>query len=662
MSIHNNDSDTISIGTKIKYLILGNPKNINDPGIFHKIALVPFLAWIGLGADGLSSSSYGPEEAFRALGQYSYLGIFLAIATMLTVTIISYSYSKLIEHFPNGGGGYVVASSILGHKMGLISGSALIIDYILTVTVSIVSCTDAIFSYFPKEYHYLKLYFASILIILLILLNLRGTKESIKILMPIFILFLLTHIFMISYGILSHLGNFNHVFNNVETSLNHDINTIGTFGVIMIFLRAYSIGGGTYTGIEAVSNGLQIMREPKVKSGKRTMLYMAVSLSLAAGGLYTCYVLNDIQFVPGKTLNAALAANIYGGSDIGLLFAFLTIFSEGALLFVAAQAGFIDAPRIMANMSLDGWLPRQFATFTEQLTMKNGIIIIGLTALVLLFYTEGSISQLVIMYSINVFITFTISHFAMVKYYNSHKDKGRKWLQDYLTFIIGLIVSATILFVILFEKFLEGGWVTIVITAIVVGICILINKHYTNVRKDLVSLEENIDIITMESYNSHTHKTQKSGYLAAQLVGNYDGFGIHTFLNIIKSFNGIYDKIVFISVVVVDQNILKNNDTVETLVQKREIEMKKYVLLANKLGLEADYKIMTGTYVPDSVYQECRHLFSSNNNLTVFTGKLIFRNEKFFHKYLHNETTEAVQKKLNFEGITNVVIPIKIRN
>ncbi|MDP2807795.1 MAG: amino acid permease, partial [bacterium] len=170
---------------------------MDDPKIFHKISLVALLAWIGLGADGLSSSSYGPEEAFRALGTHTYLAIFLAIATGLTVWVISYSYSKIIEHFPHGGGGYIVATHTLGEKAGVVSGSALLVDYILTITVSIAACGAALFSFLPIHYHIYKIPFCALLIVILIILNLRGVKESVTALTPIFIVFFLTHILMI---------------------------------------------------------------------------------------------------------------------------------------------------------------------------------------------------------------------------------------------------------------------------------------------------------------------------------------------------------------------------------------------------------------------------------------------------------------------------------
>ncbi|MCX5704168.1 MAG: amino acid permease, partial [Candidatus Omnitrophica bacterium] len=186
--------------------IIGAPRSVQDTSIFHKISLIPLLAWIGLGADGLSSSSYGPEEAFRALSTHKYLAIFLALATSLTVLIISYAYSRIIEHFPTGGGGYIVATHTLGKNAGVLSGCALIVDYMLTITVSLVSCGDALFSFLPIEFQRYKLFFVICLIIFLVILNLRGVKESVIILAPIFIIFVVTHIWLIAQGLITHSG------------------------------------------------------------------------------------------------------------------------------------------------------------------------------------------------------------------------------------------------------------------------------------------------------------------------------------------------------------------------------------------------------------------------------------------------------------------------
>ena len=216
-----------SFTNKIRRKLIGAPRDIQDTSIFHKISLIPVLAWIGLGADGLSSSSYGPEEAFRALGEHTYLAIFLALATALTVFIISYAYSRIIEHFPTGGGGYVVATHTLGEKAGVVSGCALLVDYMLTITVSVASCVDAIFSFLPMGLHQFKLSFGIFLILILIVLNLRGVKESVTILAPIFMIFVLTHAFMLGYGVLTHLDDIQPITDRYSGKLPPGVVDIG---------------------------------------------------------------------------------------------------------------------------------------------------------------------------------------------------------------------------------------------------------------------------------------------------------------------------------------------------------------------------------------------------------------------------------------------------
>src|SRR5579863_1206592 len=274
-----------TLSERVRRTVLGAPRDVTETSQLHKMSLIAFLAWVGLGADGLSSSAYGPEEAFRTLGVHTYLAIGLAIATALTVLIISASYSSIIEQFPTGGGGYVVASHLLGPRIGVISGCALVVDYVLTITVSIASGGDAVFSFLPHHVHHYKLGSEFVVIGLLIALNLRGVKESIKALLPIFLVFLVTHALLISWSVLGHLPEVPIVAHQVSRGFSSGLTTLGLGGMALLLMRAYALGGGTYTGIEAVSNGLQIMREPRVETGKRTMVYMALSLALTAGGI-----------------------------------------------------------------------------------------------------------------------------------------------------------------------------------------------------------------------------------------------------------------------------------------------------------------------------------------------------------------------------------------
>ncbi|MFH1177465.1 MAG: amino acid permease [Acidobacteriota bacterium] len=245
---------------RLKRLIFGRPRDLSDTHLFERLSLVALLAWVGLGADGLSSSSYGPEEAFRTLGQHTYLAVGIAALMALTVGVIAAAYSRIIGEFPHGGGGYVVASKLLGAPLGVVSGCALLVDYVLTIAVSIAASCDALFSLLPGGWAGLKLEVGLVLIAALTILNIRGVKESVVILTPIFALFLVTHVVLIAGCTVLRMGEIPAVAAGVRQGFASGLQSLGLGGMLVLLAHAYSLGGGTYTGIEAVSNGLPIMR------------------------------------------------------------------------------------------------------------------------------------------------------------------------------------------------------------------------------------------------------------------------------------------------------------------------------------------------------------------------------------------------------------------
>jgi amino acid transporter len=654
-------NETPTLLQRIVRAIIGAPRHLKDPQLFHKMALIPVLAWVGLGADGLSSSAYGPEEAFRALGEHTYLAVFLGLATALTVFIISYAYSRIIEHFPNGGGGYIVATHMLGEKAGVVSGSALLVDYVMTITISIASCCDAVFSYVPKSIHHYKVPVACILTVILIILNIRGVKESISVMVPIFMTFVATHLLLLVYGVFTHTDKCGPLLCDVQAGLKHDLSSIGVFGILLLFVRAYSLGGGTYTGIEAVSNGLQIMREPRVKTGKRTMLYMATSLAFTAGILFLCYSLVGVKPVEGKTLNAVLADSLFGNWPMGHWISFITIFSEGALLLVAAQAGFVDGPRVMANMAVDSWFPHRFAALSVRLTMRNGILLMGIAAIALLFYTGGSVSALVVMYSINVFITFSLSQLGMSKFFIQRRKEDPLWFRHLLVHLVGLLLCLTILVITTYEKFAEGGWMTLVITSVVIGLCYLIKGHYVRVRQGMKDLDETLLDVPLSSHGEPP-AIDRSATTAIQLVSGYSGFGVHTLFSILTTFPKTYKNVIFVSVALIDSGSFKGAEEVEALEASVNAGLEKYVAMAHKLGFAAEYRMALATDVVESAVVLCQQVAEEFPRSTVFTGQLTFRLEKFYHRLLHNETAFAIQRRLQWDGLTTVIMPIRVRS
>jgi amino acid transporter len=655
----NNNKPRQTVFERLRRRFIGEPRDINEPSLFHKISLIPILAWIGLGADGLSSSSYGPEEAFKALGSHTYLAIFIAIATAFTVFIISYAYSRIIEHFPHGGGGYMVATHTISGDAGVIAGSALLVDYILTITVSLASCGDAIFSFLPPAFLHYKMPFVVGLIILLVLMNLRGVKESITFLAPIFIVFVFTHVLLIGYGLGTHLGEIGPVLEKYSSSGNQDLSTIGFVGIMAIFLRAFCMGGGTYTGIEAVSNAMNIMREPKVQTGKRTMVYLAVSLAVTASGLLFCYALFSITPVEGRTLNAILADRTFSGWYLGGALALITILSEGALLMVGAQSGFAGGPSVMANMAVDFWLPRRFSALSERLTMQNGVLLMGAASLAVLFYTNGSVSALVVMYSINVFLTFSLSQFGMAKFFFQNRHKDKNWARHIVIHIIGLILCVTILIITVYEKFGEGGWITLVITSALIGLCYLIRRHYLKVRRGVRQLEELLSSIPA-GHVPNEEPPNTNERTAIILVSGYNGFGLHSWLSVFREFPKLYRNFIFVSVAEIDSGAFKGESEIGSLKLSTAEQLAKYVKIARSYGYAADFRMDVGTDVVEMATNLCKNIVREFPKSSVFTGKLVFRQENPFQRILHNETAYAIQRRLQWDGITTVILPVRV--
>jgi amino acid transporter len=650
---------------RLRGLLIGGPKNLFDPRIHHHLALIALLAWIGLGSDGLSSASYGPEEGFLALGSHRHLAVYLAAATIVTVFLISASYSQIIELFPSGGGGYLVATKLLGPVPGIISGSALVVDYVLTIAISVASGVDAIFSFLPPEVLPYKLAVDLVIVAGLMALNLRGIKESVLVLTPIFLAFFATHVILILVGVFTHTPQLGHIVADTATDTQQAVAEMGLIGVILVFLRAFSLGGGTYTGIEAVSNSTEILREPRVETGRRTMLYMAISLAFTAGGILLCYLLNDVHHEHGKTLNASLWQIIaggwtIGGVNIGMPIVIATLIAEGLLLFVAAQTGFVAGPRTLAAMAVDQWVPKRFAHLSERLVTQNGVVSMGVAAALVLMYTGASVKILVVMYSINVFLTFTLTQLGMVRHWRNDRKTHAHWRRRLTVSLSGTALTALVLVVTSSVKFLQGGWVTLLVTGGLIGFCVLVRRHYHSVRRMMKSLDDVLTELPLPPEDKPPPDLAPDGPTAIVLVESYAGLGIHTLLSIQRLFPRHYKNFVFVSVGLVDSGQFKGVQDVQALENKVRENLERYVTLATRMGYYAEYRYTLGTDLIEELEHLCLDLIKEFRRTVVFAGQLVFQRENLFTRSLHHETAFSIQRRLQFRGVQVIILPIRV--
>ena len=657
-------STPVSFFAKFRQTVFGAPLNPLAPQTRQHIVLIAFLAWVGLGADGLSSSAYGPEQGFIALGEHTHLGLYLAIATALTVFVIAAAYTQVIELFPSGGGGYKLASQLIGPYAGLTSGAALIVDYVLTITISVASAMDALFSLLPVAAQQYKISVEVVAIIILIALNLRGMKESIKVLLPLFLGFIVTHTVLIVYGIQAHAERFPTLVTDTLAETSQLSQDLGWVFMAALFLRAYSLGGGTYTGIEAVSNNVNTLAEPRVRTGKFTMLYMALSLAFTAGGIIVLYLLWEAKPVEGQTLNAVAFAAIMQGWHWGSIpldqpLLIMVMAFEAGLLAVAANTGFLGGPAVLANMAADSWVPRQFRHLSSRLVTQNGILLMGIGALAILFLSGGDVSWLVVLYSINVFITFALSLYGLCVHWWRSRLDVKNWKSRIALSALGFIVTTGILLVTVIEKFGEGGWITLAVTAGVVAACAYIKSHYNQVDEQLRVVDK---LFATGPIQPDIPAVSLDPELptAVFLVGRSRGAVMHTLLWVQRLFPGHFKNFIFLSAGEIDSQSYNGASGLTTLQYAVDADLMHDVEFCRSQGMAAKSYRCFGTDPLDELTKLAEQIVHEHPNTIFFTSKLIFEHENWLKRLLHNQTALAMQRRLHLRGMQMIILPLNV--
>jgi len=386
------------------------------------------------------------------------------------------------------------------------------------------------------------------------------------------------------------------------------------------------------------------------------------------------YLLVTVEHHSGKTLNAVLYESIVKdwGAGTGYTLVLVTLVSEAVLLFVAAQTGFLGGPRVLASMALDRWFPTKYSMLSSRLVSQKGIILMGSTALVTMLLTRGSVKFLVVLYSINVFITFLLSQLGMVRHWWIERGKVDHWRKKLFINGLGLTLTAFILVTVTVIKFFEGGWITILITIALVTIAILIKRHYLYTAKLLRRLDNLVEAagyhITDESelFAEEIKEPRKKpdfdskGKTAVLLVNGYNGLGLHTFFNIFRLFGGTFKNFVFVQVGIIDAGTFKGAEELEHLQKKVNKELELYKNLANKEGFYADSFSSFGIDVVAETAKVTPMVLDRYPNAVFFGGQLVFPNPSLLTGPLHNYTIFAVQRYFYNQGIPIVMMPIRV--
>jgi amino acid transporter len=427
-----------------------------------------------LASDALSSVAYATEETLLVLvaAGSGALGFSLpiAIAITLLLVVIILSYRQTIRAYPQGGGSYIVARANLGIYPGLVAGGSLMIDYVLTVTVSISAGTAALTSAVPVLRPF-TVELCLVFIFLLMLVNLRGVRESGRLFM------LPTYAFIIGVFILIFLGFYRQFTGYIPESYPA-IPATESLSLFLI-LRAFSSGCAALTGVEAISDGVLAFKPPEWENARRTLLYLGVILGIMFIGI--TYLAHSYHIVPeeGQTVVSLLGRQILGD---GPFYFFLQV-ATLLILLLAANTSFADFPRLCYFLARDGFLPRQLSHLGDRLVYSNGIVLLSLFAAILVVVFQGQTNAVIPLYAVGVFTSFTLSQAGMVRKW--FQDRSPRWRSSALMNALGATATAVVLVVIVITKFLLGAWLVVVAIPLLVSLFMAIRRHYQFVAERL---------------------------------------------------------------------------------------------------------------------------------------------------------------------------------
>ncbi len=431
-----------------------------------------------------------------------------------------------------------------------------------------------------------------------------------------------------------------------------------------MLLLAYSQGGGTYTGLEAVSNNVNLLAEPRVRTGKMTMFYMALSLAFTAAGIILLYLLWEAKPVAGETLNAStfkiIIANMgLGGPLANQILLVVVLAFEAGLLFVAANTGFLGGPSVLSNMAADSWVPHKFRYLSTRLVTQNGILVMGIAALAILFWTAGQVTLLVVLYSISVFLTFAISLFGLCLYWWQNRRGSGPWLRRFLLSAIGFVICAGILLVLLFERFTSGGWATAVIIAAIAAVCILTRNHYRATKAAIHSVDE---VFASQPFGPGEEDIEPNPdeQTAVFIVGNSRGGGLHALLWVQRMFPGHFKNFIFVNARTVDSHAYGGEGALEQMRAEAAETLEFFVDFCHSHGMASACYLGFGTDAVDEVTKLCEIISREYPSSIFFTSKLIFASDNWFTRILHNQAALAVQRRLHLEGLQMVILPMKV--
>ncbi len=604
----------VLLGKALKSSDLENEK-------LNRIWGVPIMA-----SDAVSSVAYAIEEIMivlvPAMGFFAinYLGL-IALPIVLLLLVLIFSYSQIINSYPNGGGAYIVASQNIGKSAALAAAGALIVDYVMTVAVSLSAATAAFIAAFPEFAQY-RILIAFICLLIITLLNLRGVRESSKVFgVP-------TYGFIVIMAALIVTGLVRMALGTLAP-INYEEAAVATEGslqaiTLILFLRAFSSGCSALTGVEAVSNAVPSFRNPSQKNAKHVLYILGGIIVFLFGGSTLLAINLRVVPIEGLTVISQMGKAVFGG---GVLF-YVLQFATSLILLLAANTAYNGLPTLLAILGKDGYMPRQFMQRGTRLSFSNGIIFIFVAAGLLLVIFKANTHHLMPLYAVGVFMSFTLSQSGMViKWF---KNKGEGWKHKMLINGIGALMTAAGTVIVFLTKFVLGSWILAIVIPVICVLMHFIRKHYDFVKEQL----------KVDDFMAHYHvSVSTDNNLCIVLASSMSR-------SVLKSLN--YANLMTSNVIAL--HISADERQSECLKEQWD-----------KTGIDIPLKIIKAPY-RDIIEPLKAYIEDKEKNIkpgeTISVVLVRFIQERWFDNILHNQTTYAIERMLRrYKNVATIIVP-----
>lgn len=609
---------------KVRRVLVGKPLK-NEALNEQKMGVLwglPILA-----SDAISSVAYAGQEVLAVLlpviGVLAYKQLtFISLAIIILLMLLMLSYRQTIDSYPNGGGAYMVAKENLGVLAGVTAGAALSVDYIMTVAVSISSGVEQFTTAFPRFKHYSVL-IAVVLVVLLMIGNLRGIRESSRIFGVPTYLFIIGMFVFIAYGFFRYAGGY-------RAPEPHDIVSTGKNISLLLILTAFSNGCAAVTGVEAVSNAVPNFKNPSTKYAKRVLFLLAMIILVLFGGTSIIANLYHVNTQHGGALLIMLAETIFGRN---FMFYYITA-TTFIILVLAANTAYSGFPMLISIMAKEGYAPRQLSMRGDRLSYDNGIIMLSALASVLMIVFKADVSKLIGLYAIGVFISFTLSQTGMYKKWR--RTKGNGWLIKAIINGTGAVVSSVVVVIIAITKFHEGAWIVVIIIPILIYLIFKVKKHYNAVMRQLRLKPEEIENFDI-----------KKATYTNRVIVPIESIN-RSSLRALRYARTISENVTAFTVAIDEDSAKKIKE--------------KYDALHTDIPLVIKYSPFRKVVDPLLKFIEsAEYDYQNGDMITVILPQ--FAVKKWWHKILHNNTRYFVERELlKHKHIVVSVMPLQLRD